>query len=1249
MAQPVLSSFSGYIGENFATLTFNGPLDADNPPLLSAFIVDLNGTPQTLTMVSVDGAAGKVLVTMSSILTPGDIIDLSYQDPTGGNDLNAIQGTDGADSASFYQSTIVSMSRPGPSAPAALALSAGSDSGTPGDGVTSDTTPTVTGTAGANATVKLYDTDGTTLLGTTTADGSGNWSITSSALSSGSHSLKATQTDGGNVTSPLSSGLALTIDTAAFAPVALSLAGASDSGTIGDGITNDGTPTITGQAEANASVTLYDTDGTTVLGTTTANGAGSWSITSSALIEGNHSLTAIQTDAAGNVSPASAAFAYRLDTIGPVGTSLDRTTVPMTGATNGATVATLQATDASSITYGFRVGNGVIDADNGKFTISGNSLVAAQNLTAGTYNIYLSATDAAGNPAYQVLSFEVVNGPAISSIVRASAAAAAAPASAGSVSYTVTFTQDVTGVDIGDFVLTTTGTASGAIASISGSGSTYTVTVDSVSGDGTVRLDLNTNGTGIQNTNGDAITGGYTAGQTFTLDHSAPAAPAALTLNPLDDSGVSNSDAITSDTTPRVSGTGEALATINLYDTDGTTLLGTTVADGAGNWSITSSALATGSHVLTVRQVDAAGNVSPASTSLSVTIDGAAAAPAAPALAAASDTGAVGDRITSDTTPTVTGTAEAFASVTLYATDGVTALGTATANASGAWSIVSSTLGEGAHALTVKQTDLAGNVSAASAVLNLTVDSLAPGAGEPPLLAAPSDSGAVGDGVTNVAQPVITGTAEANSLVTLYDTNGSTVLGTATANNAGQWSITSSALTVGAHALSYKVTDTAGNVSAASAPLNLSIETPPAPPAPPVTLVDGVAIGSQVVVLPGGGMGTQVTVPVVTSGRVDSTGTTSAADIPLATSGAATLLLAQVGVGVGLSASGGASRPAGSSLEQLIQSIVAVTPDHAAADQAYLTGNGRSFLELLPTDLPLLVHTVAPVSTATAAASLTLTGTSTAAQRTALVIDAEGMAANSSISLQKVDFAAVIGQVGITGATAGQILAGDGAAQSFVVGAGQHSSVFAGGGNDTLQLTATAAGAQPAPADLSLLHGGQGGDAVVFTGALADYRIETLDAHLVVTALSGNQEQVWVVNAETLQFVDGNVAVQNRASLSTIAGLYADVLGRQADVAGIEFWAAAEKNGASLGQIAVEMIKTGEGTGQQTVFTGGAAHDIEVLYQAIFSRGVDSGGLAYWVDAMQKGMTLEQVADGMLVSAEIVGHQLMASQWDFFV
>ncbi|WP_338849023.1 Ig-like domain-containing protein [Massilia sp. W12] len=810
-------------------------LDEDNPPLINALEVQVNGTDVTVTGVTINSTARTIIVALNTTLLPGDIIDFVYTDPTAGNDANAIQGLDGADSASFSHSIVVAIPRPGPSAPSTPTLDSSSDSGTLGDFQTNDTTPLVSGKADANATVKLYDTDGSTLLGTTTADGSGKWSITSSVLSEGSHTLKATQTDGKANTSPLSNGLSLNIDTTANAPTSMAVSAGSDSGTLGDGISNSGTPVITGKGEIGAKVSLYDTDGATVLGTATVDGAGKWSITSSTLVEGSHTLTTKQTDAAGNVSKASSDFTYIMDTVGPTSFKLGSTSIEQSKATNGATIASLNSSDITSVTYDFAVGNGVIDADNGKFTVSGSNLLAAQNLSKGSYHIYMSATDAAGNGAFQIFTITVTSGPSVTSIVRAGSASSTVPGSATSVDYTVTFSESVTGVDASDFTLTPSGNASGAVSNVTGSGATYTITVDSLTGDGDLRLDLNASGTGIKNGSSDAILSGYTSGETYTFDHTAPNATSTPSMTAGTDSGVSSSDAITKNTTPVFTGTGEANATVTLYDTDGSTVLGTTTADGSGKWSITSSKMSEGSHTLTVKQSDAAGNVSKASSSLAVEIDTSApSAPATPVLSPGSDSGTSGDFLTNVSTPVITGTSEANATVKLYDTDGSTLLGTTTADGSGKWSITSSTLSDGSHSLTVKQTDLAGNVSSASSALTLDIDTSTPGTPGTPALDAGSDSGTLSDGITNISAPTLVGTGAVGDTITLYDTDGSTVLGTAVVDGSGNWSVTSSSLADGVHTVTVKQTNAAGTASSASKSFALTIDSsaPSAPSAP---------------------------------------------------------------------------------------------------------------------------------------------------------------------------------------------------------------------------------------------------------------------------------------------------------------------------------------------------------------------------------------------------------------------------------
>ncbi|WP_210508362.1 Ig-like domain-containing protein, partial [Pantoea ananatis] len=103
----------------------------------------------------------------------------------------------------------------------------------------------------------------------------------------------------------------LTVDTAPPAAPAITTAG-DNAGSVQTPLTSgqstdDTTPTLTGTAAANATVTIYE-NGQSV-GTALADGTGAWSFTpSSALSNGSHTWTATATDAAGNVSPASPGF-----------------------------------------------------------------------------------------------------------------------------------------------------------------------------------------------------------------------------------------------------------------------------------------------------------------------------------------------------------------------------------------------------------------------------------------------------------------------------------------------------------------------------------------------------------------------------------------------------------------------------------------------------------------------------------------------------------------------------------------------------------------------------------------------------------------------------------------------------------------------------------------------------------------------------------------------------------------------------
>src|SRR5207249_4427355 len=129
------------------------------------------------------------------------------------------------------------------------------------------------------------------------------------------------------------------------------------------------------------------------------------------------------------------------------------------------------------------------------------------------------------------------------------------------------------------------------------------------------------------------------------------------------------------------------------------------------------------------------------------------------------------------------------------------------------------------------------NTSAASGVFNLTVDTSPPPVPAAPTLLAADDSGTAGDGITNVKQPHLTGTVGGGTTVQIVNAGGS-VLGSAAVGPGGSYSVAlATVLADGTYPVSVRVVDVAGNTSASSPVLNLTIlTTPPAAPTAPALL-----------------------------------------------------------------------------------------------------------------------------------------------------------------------------------------------------------------------------------------------------------------------------------------------------------------------------------------------------------------------------------------------------------------------------
>ncbi|MEW4443607.1 Ig-like domain-containing protein, partial [Pseudomonas paraeruginosa] len=737
--------------------TLSGTAEPDS----SVTLTDGNGNP--IGQVTADGS-GNWTFTPTTPLPNGTVVNATATDPSG----NA-------------------------SAPASVTVDAVAPA-TPVVNPSNGTT--LSGTAEPGSSVTLTDGNGAP-IGQVTADGSGNWSFTPSTALPNGTVVTATATDPSGNTSP---GASTTVDSQAPAAPLVD--------------PSNGT-TISGSAEPGSTVTLTDGNGDPI-GQVTADGSGNWSFTPITPMADGSVINASATDAAGNTSGQAS---VTVDGVAPAtptvnlsngsnltGTAEPGSTVTLTDG-NGNPIAEVTADGSGNWTYtpSTPIANGtvvnvvaqdaagnnspgasvtvdsqapaapVINPSNG-ITISGSAEPGSTvTLTDGNGNSIAQVTaDGSGSWTFTPSTL-LANGTVVNATATDPTGNTSAPASTtvDSVAPAAPVVNPSNGAEI-------SGTAEPGASVTLTDGSGNPIGQATADGSGNWSFTPTTplaDGTVVNATATDAA--GNTSGQaSVTVDGVAPATP---TVN------LSNGSSLT--------GSAEPNSTVTLTDGNGNPIAEVT-ADGSGNWTYTPSTPIANGTVVNVVARDAAGNSSPPAT---VTVDSS--APPAPVINPSNGT-------------TISGTAEAGASVTLTDGNG-NPIGQVTADGSGNWSYSPATPLANGTVIVATATDPTGNTGPQAAT---TVDSVAP----PAPLVNPSN------GAT------ISGTAEAGAKVILTDGNGNPI-GETTADGNGNWSFTPGTPLANGTVVNAVAQDPAGNTGPQGSTTVDSV----APPSPVVNPSNG--------------------------------------------------------------------------------------------------------------------------------------------------------------------------------------------------------------------------------------------------------------------------------------------------------------------------------------------------------------------------------------------------------------------------
>ncbi|HCI9969801.1 TPA: non-fimbrial adhesin SiiE [Salmonella enterica subsp. enterica serovar Infantis] len=685
-----------------------------------------------------------------------------------------------------------------------IELDDSSDSGIKNDSITNSTLPTFIGVAEPGSTVSIYL--GLKHLGEVIVAKDGTWSYTlTTPLKDGEYNITATATDIAGHTSATAN-LPFTIDTR-ISYFSAEIETTDDSGIVGDNVTNNTRPTFTGKTEPNAIISVINSEtGEEVI--FKANDKGEWTFNfTSDSVEGVNNLTFTVEDVAGNKKDFS--FSYVIDTVAPVPPTVsleDFVVLPngiiLSGNDLPALVGTAEPKSTILLMRDGKLYDSIEVDSNGTWNYQ-----FSNKFLQGAYDIEIISQDAAGNKSSTIkYSFTIQT-----EVVPPKAELDA---------------SDDSGAK-GDWItnkhnaLTLLGTADRfATVNILIDGKTIGVTTADADGNWNFDISRNLSDNVYKITVESIDPLGRTSSVDYQLTIDSFTPIPTVMLHDSADSGVKG-DMITKINTPLFTGMAEANAKVSIY-VDGV-LSGEAIAGDDGVWNFQfTTALSDGSHDVTVKVEDIAGNTASSSAyNFQIVTQ-----TQKPTIELVNDTGVDNtDHIINEKNPALTGTAAPYSTVKLYI-DGALIAEVRT-NKDGRWEYTLKAdqgLVDGDHRITASVEDIAGNIAhsdpfliSVDTAISIPIVSLSPD----------SDSGIADDNLTNIVKPTLHLKDIDPDIISVqvWDAMSDTQIGVATQQPDGSWAYTfTSDLTEGLHQVYVKVEDIAGN-KANSAVFDFTIDT----------------------------------------------------------------------------------------------------------------------------------------------------------------------------------------------------------------------------------------------------------------------------------------------------------------------------------------------------------------------------------------------------------------------------------------
>ena len=166
-----------------------------------------------------------------------------------------------------------------------------------------------------------------------------------------------------------------------------------------------------------------------------------------------------------------------------------------------------------------------------------------------------------------------------------------------------------------------------------------------------------------------------------------------------------------------------------------------------------------------------------------------------------------------------------------------------------------------------------------------------------------------------------------------------------------------------------------------------------------------------------------------------------------------------------------------------------------------------------------------------------------------------------------------------------------------------------------------------------LVDGGSGIDTAVVVGTRSNFTVTKTSAGHTITDNAGSEGVDTLHNVERIKFGDKSLALDADGNSGQVYRLYQAALNRKPDLAGIGYWMDLLDNGASLPDVAAGFTNSVEfkdlyGTNPSN------ATLITSFYQNVLHRAPDPSGFDFWKNVLDNSGALTQVLIGFSESPE---------------